>query len=578
MPAKIFVSYSRKEAKWRRRFQAAMGSGVYAQAFELWSDDKIQTSQDWKKKIHGAIASSRIALLLVGKGFLSSTFIVKKELPQILAYRKAGRVKIFWVPIDEVTDTVQKATGLINIQAAWEPRQPLSTLRSKKKLDDALMHIGSNLMKIIELSAIGLDDSADDIRPKVAEMIPSDVVLGEPFAMGDYSVFYRAKQSDIDVAIKVLIPTPSRRWLNTDFVKRANIVKKISNSTAIEIRQVIPDVRLSCVVMDYLNVPTLKSRLEKEGKLPGELVASAIWQLVRVAADLHRMEGQPLIGPVRPSHVHYDATRDKAYISLLPIANETLESCRDLPTRLQDSRTLSYLSPERYYGKPIGPKTDQYHLALLALELLQGTPPVSIAAFADLQKKADFFKSPRSYFDDGLRLNQPALSFILARMLEFEGGDRWEQMGDLVSALQDVAKGKVPVPVKQHADTQYNTELRKNADFFRSFYRILFEKSDEIRGLFQHGSSVDEQSQKLNRAMGNILNFTRDLRTTSLGDQVDRHRSMGIKTEHFGLFGDAFIDALSEARIVDGYSQDAWRAILDPALNYMRDEINRAPA
>jgi len=577
MPAKIFVSYSHRETNWRRKFQTAMGGGVYEQAFELWSDDEIETSQDWKKKIRGAIASSRIALLLVGKGFLSSTFIIKKELPQILGYQKAGRVKIFWVPVDEVTDTIREATGLDNIQAAWPPSQPLSTL-SKKKLDDALIHIASNLMNAIALSAIGLDDTTDDIRPQVAEMIPSDVVLGEPFAIGDYSMFYRAKQSDIDVAIKVLIPTPSRGWLNTDFVKRANIVKNISNSTAIEIRQVIPDARLSCVVMDYLNVPTLQSRLEKEGKLPGELVASAIGQLVRVAADLHRMEGQPLIGPVRPSHVHYDATRDKAYISLLPIANETLESCRDLPTRLQDSRTLSYLSPERYYGKPIGAKTDQYHLALLALELLQGKPPVSIAAFADLQKKADFFKSPRSYFDDGLRLNQPALSFILAKMLELEGGDRWEQMGDLVSALQDVAKGKIPVPVKQYADTQYNTELRKNADFFRSFYRILFEKSDEIRGLFQQGSSVDEQSQKLNRAMGSILNFTRDLRTTSLGDQVDRHRSMGIKTEHFGLFRDAFIDALSEARIVDGYSQDAWRAILDPALNYMRDEIDRAPA
>lgn len=574
MPAKIFVSYSHRESVWLGKFQTAMGGGVYRQAFEFWSDDKIETSQDWKKKIRGAIASSRIALLLVGKGFLSSTFIVNKELPQILDYQKAERVKIFWVPIDEVTDTIQKATGLDNIQAAWPPSQPLSTL-SKKKLDDALIHIASNLMNAIALSAIGLDDSTDDIRPQVAEMIPSDVVLGEPFAIGDYSMFYRAKQSDIDVAIKVLIPTPSRGWLNADFVKRANIVKKISNSTAIEIRQVIPDARVSCVVMDYLNVPTLQSRLEKESKLHGELVASAIGQLVRVAADLHRMEGQPLVGPVRPSHVHYDATRDKAYISLLPIANETLESCRDLPTRLQDSRTLSYLSPERYYGKPIGPKTDQYHLALLALELLQGKPPVSIATFADLQKKADFFGSPRKYFDDGLRLNQPALSFILTKMLELEGDKRWEQMSDLVNALQDVAKGKIPVPVKQYADEQY-MKLRKNANFFRSFYRILFEKSDEIRGLFQQGS-VDEQSQKLNRAMSSVLNFTRELRTTSLGDHVDRHRNMGIKPEHFGLFRDAFIDALGEARIADGYAQDAWRAILDPALNYMRDEIDRAP-
>jgi hemoglobin-like flavoprotein len=575
MPAKIFVSYSHREAAWLEKFQTAMGGGVYRQAFELWSDDEIETSQDWKRKIRGAIASSRIALLLVGKGFLSSTFIVNKELPQIFDYQKAERVKIFWVPIDEVTDTIQKATGLDNIQAAWPPSQPLSKLRSKKKLDDALNRIAENLMHAVKLSAIGLDGTTDDIWPQVAGMIP-DVVLGEPFAIGDYSLFYRAKQSDIEVAVKALIPTPSRGWLNTDFVKRANIVKKINNSTAIEIRQVIPDARLSCVVMDYLNVPTLQSRLEKEGKLPGELVASAVGQLVRVAADLHRMEGQPLIGPVRPSHVHYDATRDKAYISLLPIANETLESCRDLPTRLQDSRALSYLSPERYYGKPIGPKTDQYHLALLALELLQGKPPVSIATFADLRKKEDFFKSPRKYFDDVLRLNQPALSFILAKMLELEGDRRWEQMGDLVNALQDVAKGRIPVPVKKYADDQY-TELRKNADFFRSFYRILFEKSDEIRGLFQQGS-VDEQSQKLNRAMSSVLNFTRELHTTSLGDQVDRHRNMGIKTEHFGLFRDAFIDALGEARIADGYSEDAWRAILDPALNYMRDEINRPPA
>ena len=112
MPAKIFVSYSHRETNWRRKFQTAMGGGVYEQAFELWSDDEIETSQDWKKKIRGAIASSRIALLLVGKGFLSSTFIIKKELPQILGYQKAGRVKIFWVPVDEVTDTIREATGL----------------------------------------------------------------------------------------------------------------------------------------------------------------------------------------------------------------------------------------------------------------------------------------------------------------------------------------------------------------------------------------------------------------------------------------------------------------------------------
>src|SRR6185436_1882501 len=127
------------------------------------------------------------------------------------------------------------------------------------------------------------------------------------------------------------------------------------------------DRRLSCVVMDYLNVSTLQLRLEKVGKLSSWLVANVLAQLIRLSADLHKMDGEPLIGPVHPSHVHYDADKEKAFISLLPIANETLHSCRNFPTRLQDSRALTYLSPERYYGKPISEKTDQYYLALLAL-------------------------------------------------------------------------------------------------------------------------------------------------------------------------------------------------------------------
>jgi hypothetical protein len=66
--------------------------------------------------------------------------------------------------------------------------------------------------------------------------------------------------------------------------------------------------------------------------------------------------------------------------------------------------------------------------------------------------------------------------------------------------------------------------------------------------------------------------------TRRLADAVDSHRGMGIEPEHFGMFRDAFIDALREVGITDGYSQDAWRAILDPALTYMRDQIDRPAA
>ena len=50
MPASVFVSYSHKEPKWRQEFQAAMGGGIYRKKFELWFDDQINTSDEWKKK------------------------------------------------------------------------------------------------------------------------------------------------------------------------------------------------------------------------------------------------------------------------------------------------------------------------------------------------------------------------------------------------------------------------------------------------------------------------------------------------------------------------------------------------
>ena len=56
---------------------------------------------------------------------------------------------------------------------------------------------------------------------------------------------------------KALVPSPSRGWLAQDYVKRANVVKRIENSTAITIRDVIDAPPVHCVVTDYVQAPTL---------------------------------------------------------------------------------------------------------------------------------------------------------------------------------------------------------------------------------------------------------------------------------------------------------------------------------
>lgn len=578
MPEQIFVCY-RHEDDWCQKFEDAIGRGFYKRDFELWIDErKIDAGQQWETAIDDAIAASRIALVLVSKGFKTSDFVERRELPLILARAKAGALDVVWVPIDDLGSEGFKRIGLDSMQAAWKPSNPLSKL-AKPELDDALIHIGDTLSNRVKLLRTTSPGRLEDIKRQVISAIHDPkTVIGEPFAAGDYSIFFKAKRENEDFALKVLVPTPGRPWLSEDFMRRANLVSNVQNSTAIKIRNVFPHPSCPCVAMDFIPHPTLAVRLKEDIKLDPRLVADVLAQLVRLAGQLHTVDGRPIIGPVRPSHIHYDSGHQKkAFISLLPIVNETLATCLDNPTWLQDFEALPYLSPERYFGQPVDGWTDQYYLALLGLELLQGKPPVQVNSFADLKTKTKFFESPRSFFDEEFRLNQPGFSFVLAKMLERNPGKRWKSISELVGALQAIAQGKIPEAVKHYADNQYSRTLRKNPDFFRSFYEILFEQSKEISELFERRrAGIDEQSQKLNKAMASILNFNQQMRTSILEREVDHHRGMRIKPKHFTLFRDAFLQALRQTKITDGYSQDAWRAILDPALDYMKDKVGKA--
>jgi serine/threonine protein kinase len=570
MSETVFVSYSHEDDHWREIFQKALGRGVYQSVFQLWIDrQRIETGEIWRREIDEAIARSSIALVLVSAGFLGSDYIHTQELPKLLRRHHDRALSIFWVPLREVDDETLRVTQLLDIQAAWPLSNPLSTLMEPKELEDALLHIGSGLIQKIKLHRKTSDALRDQLKADVAGVV-REISLGDSFAGGDYSIFFKAKHEDADVVVKALVPSPGRQWLRDGFVDRAVVARQVSNSTAINIRHVYPDPRMPCVVMDHVTAPTLNARLAAEGKLSSKLVAKVIAQLVRLAGHLHAMKGGPILGPVRPSHVHYDNTKEKAFISLIPIANETLETCREYPTRLHDSTTLPYISPERYSGRPIDGRADQYHLGLLALELLQGGPPVKIKAFVHLTAKTQFFESPRSYFDKELRLNDPAFSFVLARMLEREPKNRWASTAELVRALEDIGDDRVPETVSKRAGDQYDSKLWNNARFYGSFYRILKKKDPKYECLFKD-VSMRRQYRMLDRAIADTINFALNRRTATLRPQADKHRNLGLLGQDFEQFRDAFLEALSDAGIDDETSKDAWRAVLGPALKYMRD-------
>lgn len=588
MPRQIFLSYSHKDTEsrqgqpdrdWPTIFKTLLG-GFFNTRLSVWSDRDILAASNWQESISREISESSIALLLVGRNFLTSDFIAKEEFPAIMRRHEAGGLSIVWVPIDNITpDERRRIPVLHTLQAAGDLSKPLRQL-SEEDFDEALGRIRETLSKIIDMQQDTSDNFRVVLKSRVAESVSQlGIRLGPDFAAGDYSIFYKAEQHDRMLAVKALVPAPGRESIAKDFVTRARAVEKINDPSAISIRNIVSesDPVVPWVVMDFIADKTLAetlAELMKSGqRLPSKSVATVIAQLAGVAAQLHA-GGQHIVGPVQPSNVHFDGRR--ARISLLSIANETLESCRIFPTRLLNASELPYLSPERYYGEPIDGRTDQYHLGLLALELLTGTHPISIKAFSDLKNSAAFFESPRRSFPEGLRHGEPALSFIVARMLARDPARRWASINDLIKALTQVAEGEVPDVIRQYVRDRYRAKLREDSAFFKSFYHTLFERAD-IKKLFEdRGVNEERQAENLRQTISGILN---PADSGSFEKLTRKHSEFVIKDEYYGLFRDAFLAALLDAdKDLDEEareeSQDAWRAVLDPALTYMREQIS----
>jgi hypothetical protein len=80
----VFVSYSREDEQWRRRFTEMLKPLVRERRLDVWSDDRMVTGYEWRPQLMAAIGRSRAALLLVSPSFLASDFIMEQELPALV--------------------------------------------------------------------------------------------------------------------------------------------------------------------------------------------------------------------------------------------------------------------------------------------------------------------------------------------------------------------------------------------------------------------------------------------------------------------------------------------------------------
>jgi internalin A len=150
----IFISYSRKDAKWLAEFQTMLKPLEKNLPTEVWDDTRIKTGQEWKAEIEQALARACIAVLLVSPDFLASDFIAEQELPPLLKAAEDGGLTIVCL---HISHCLHEETEIGKYQGVNDPSKTLDRLSRGER--NEILAKACREIKVLALQSQDIIDS-----------------------------------------------------------------------------------------------------------------------------------------------------------------------------------------------------------------------------------------------------------------------------------------------------------------------------------------------------------------------------------------------------------------------------------
>ncbi len=317
--------------------------------------------------------------------------------------------------------------------------------------------------------AMDKQDPLDIIGTLVAEKYRVERLVGE----GGFAVVYRALHIGLDlpVAIKffnalAFAPSKQQQDLEEAFINEGKLLTRLSSRTssivqAHDLGTLKSEVTsIPYLVLEWVDGRTLDDVLESEranGIAPWTMPeVRRVLGPVALAMDVvhdegvaHRdlkpanilvLGGDPRRGPVRIKILDFGVAK-------MMLDNARFQAALAVTGRIVFAFTPLYGAPEQFtrrYGAT-GPWTDVYALALIAVEMLSGQPPLDGNDMAELnQASCDPERRPTPG-GRGVSLPEP-VEAVFAKALAIDPTARYARAGEFWSALEAAAASMYSSP------------------------------------------------------------------------------------------------------------------------------------